>query len=176
MISGLIAVTKLVPGWVWALLLVAALLVALAIYERKVGEQIGADRVQAKWDAERRAQQEAAAIAINQRIEENKAMVEKHRLFVKNIRKEHEDEIDRINAAAAATAGELLYIRAACAAPVTGEAIANGTGGGAAAPAGTVALPAEITRNLRALMVEADTVAAGCRAAQKFIKDNGMGG
>lgn len=143
---------------------------------RQRGIVLGRAEIQAQWDKESRERTEAERSALFARVKNNERIAEQQLLDQQRIRKEVNSEVDQIHAAyghsGSGTAG-LRLPAGIC----SGSAPATqtlGASGGNAAAAGTIALPAEIARDLQGLMQEADTIVANCRATQQFIRLNGM--
>jgi hypothetical protein len=162
-------VNLLTPYLLWIkLAAAAALIVGLFAF----GHHQGAKSVQGKWDSAKAAQLTAENSAILQRTSDNTALAAAQAETTALLKKGYSNEITRITVNRAA-AGRLRIPAAAC----TGLAItakADRPEGGYADATGAGLLPIEIDQNLRALMLEADTIVAGCRAGQGFITANGM--
>lgn len=135
----------------------------------------GEAAVQAKWDAERAQVERDTAAAQAKREAENAALAEAHRKEMNAQRKKYEDEIARNNRRFADDAARRLRLPATvCTDRPAGPPAAEGTEGGDAAAAGTIALPDDVARNLRQLAAEADAIVASCRQAQDFIRQHGL--
>lgn len=161
---------KFIEPYIGAFKALAVLCVALALLW--IGHRFGAQGVQAKWDretAQRKADENAAVMS---RIRNNERIVEQQAIDKQRMKKGHADEIAQIRAAYAADRG--LRLNADVCAGLAEGAKADGAGRGDGTTSGSIALPDEIERDLRALMLEADTVVASCRVAQEFIRSNGM--
>lgn len=150
----------------------ATIILALVLGIFAAGHRFGAQGVQAAWDKERAERVAADNAAILSRVKNNERIAEQQALDNDRIRKGYEDEIARIRADRARAPG--LRVTADVCTGLAGAAKTEGTGGSDAAVTGTIALPAQVDRDLRQLMEEADEVVAGCRAAQDFIVTNGM--
>ncbi|WP_394780578.1 hypothetical protein [Undibacterium sp.] len=157
------------------LLLLGALSAVMWGMQRR-GQQQGRAEVQAKWDKDSRDRAEAEKSALLVWVKNNERIAEQQALDGQRITKDTNNELSQIGAAydgSRHTDAGLRVTAGIC----RGLAPAANTASAAAsdaATAATVALPAEIERNLQNLMQEADTIVAGCRATQQFIRVNGM--
>jgi hypothetical protein len=115
-------------------------------------------------------QTEADNAAIMARVNENERLAEQQAEDNQRIKKGYDDEIAQIRAAGAVAGTGRLRIPATVCSGSAPAAQATAASGSAAAATGTVALPEAIDRDLRALMVEADSVVASCRAAQEYVR------
>jgi hypothetical protein len=133
---------------------------------------MGGDSVRVEWQAETLKRKTAENAAILTRIKNNERTADQQEVDRQKLKKGHTDEIAQIRAAYATDRGLRLpaTVCRGLAAGTEAESASRGNG----STSGTVALPGSIERDLRALMLEADTVVAGCRVAQAFIRDNGM--
>jgi len=160
------------------LIAAGALLAALAAgawYFHHSGYETGAAAVKADWDKAKAAQAIADNTAILAQVKNNERLAAHQDAINQQLKDDHAKEIAQIRTRVAADSTYRLRLPASVCSGFAKGAEAQSTSGSDTATAGTVALPDEVTRNLRDLMVEADTVTAGCRAAQKFIIENGMG-
>jgi hypothetical protein len=149
---------------------IAIIAAALALFG--AGHHFGAQDVRADWSKETADRKTDENSAILTRIKNNERDLEQQETNRQKLKKGHANEIAQIRTAYATDRG-LRLPAAVCRGLAAGtEAESASRGNGAAA--GTVALPDQVGRDLRALMLEADTVVAGCRVAQAFIRDNGM--
>jgi hypothetical protein len=149
---------------------IALIAAALALFG--AGHHFGAQGVQADWSKETADRKTAETAAILIRIKNNEREIEQQESNRQKLKKGHANEIAQIRAAYATDRGLRLpaTVCRGLAAGTEAESASRGNG----STAGTVALPDQVERDLRALMLEADTVVAGCRVAQAFIRDNGM--
>lgn len=161
---------KALDPYIGAIKALAVICIALGLLW--TGHHFGAQGVQAKWDRETAQRKTDENSAILSRIRNNERIAEQQEADKKRMKKGHADEIAQVRAAYAADRG--LRVDAAICAGFTEGARADGARGSDAGAAGTVALPEEVERDLRALMLEADTMLATCRVAQEFIRSNGM--
>lgn len=135
------------------------------------GYRHGVQSVQSKWDQEtaKRKQDENAAILTAMLNNERKA--EQDKLNSQRIAKENKRELDKIRADLAAA--RLRVGPAFC--PRSAEAVTpNSPSSSDGADTGARLLPEEVERDIRALIEETERVAATGRAAQDFIRSNGM--
>ncbi|ASU38188.1 hypothetical protein hmeg3_07675 [Herbaspirillum sp. meg3] len=161
--SAIFSIFKVVPGWCWAILIVVAALLGAELHGRHV--------VQVKWDAEVKAQREANDLLVDKRREDNRALAAKQLLDSSNIQREHDEEV--ANARAAAARSERMRIGTAIC-PTTGSTEASGTSGGNGANTGTRLVPDDVDRDIWALEIKVEGAFAAGRAAQAFIRANGM--
>jgi hypothetical protein len=158
----------MVPRWCWEVLIVLALVLAYGVHERGVGER----SVQAKWDAANVAQALANKEAIDKRIQDN-ALLKTIQLGTSaNIQKAHDNEISTLTASLAA-AKRLRVGAAFCPGP-TGQINSNSPSSGNGADSAGRLLSPEMDAAVKQLILESEAAAATGRAAQAFIKENGM--
>ena len=138
------------------------------------GWHVGAGYVQAQWDSAKAAQLTADNAALIQRTAENTALAEKHAADNATITKAHNAELAKINDDYARAAATGLRMPAGACRGLAASTKADSAGISDASLAGTDSLPDQVTSDLFALMKEADAVAATARAAQDFIRLNGM--
>ncbi len=152
-----------------------ALLAALAGIYWKIhhdGVVSGRAEIQAKWDASENARKVAEDKAIADRLKQNELRTAQVEADKQKLKKGYADELAKIRAAGIAT-GSLRIAASVCGGSSTiGKT--ESTSGSAADIAATIALPDAITANLFSLMQEADTVTAGCRVLQDFVKSQDM--
>lgn len=162
---SILALLRIVPSWCYWLLALVALCLGCEIH--------GASRVQAKWDAQVRQQAAAAETALELRREQNRAIGAEQALKSAQIQKGHDDEMAKVRADLRNS--ERLRLGAAwCDGGTPGRAQTGGAAGGdATGTAGRVLSP-ELDSAVRALIGQAEEAAATARAAQAFIRENGM--
>lgn len=153
------------------LALAAALVAGYFAWHHHVLGQ-GRAEMKAEWAADNALRTKAENAAILHRLNSNDRIREQQEIDLKKMKKENADEIAKIRAAYA-TDGRLRIPATVCSGFAASTEAGRASGGNAAS-AGTVALPAQTERDLRGLMQEADTIVAGCRAAQAFIRSNGL--
>lgn len=153
------------------LALAIALVAGYFAWESRIRGQ-GRASMKAEWDADNALRTKAENAAILHRLNSNDRIREQQEIDLNKMKKVNADEIAKIRAAYATDSR--LRIPATVCSGFAASTEADRTGGGAAAPAGTVALSDKVESDLLALMQEADTIVAGCRAAQSFIRDNGL--
>ena len=134
----------------------------------------GRKEVLEEWGKAKAAQAAADKAAILERVKNNERIAAQQDADKQKLKDSHAKEIVQIRARAASDSTYRLRIPASVCSGFASGAKAEGSAGSGSAIAETVVLPAEIERNLRELMVEADLVTAGCRVSQDFIKNNGM--
>lgn len=162
-------VRKMIP--ITIMIRIAAIaMTALALFGG--GVVVGKKYVQGNWDAEAHARTAAESAAILTRVKNNERQAEQQLLDNRKIKKVNQDEIRKIHAGYATTS-RLRVPASVCNRPASG-AEADSASGSNGATAGTVALPDKIESDLYALMRDADVIVAQCRAAQEFIRANGM--
>ncbi|WP_422972981.1 hypothetical protein [Undibacterium sp. TC9W] len=157
------------------LVAIAALLAGLWAgvgYIHHKGVTEGKAEVQQKWDADKLARSQAETAATLSRVKNNERIAEQQALDNEKIKKGHDDEIASIRVANANPVR--LRISDSICRGFASATKAQSAGSGDAALAGTLALPEALERNLQDLIQEADTIVASCRAAQSFIRTNGM--
>lgn len=165
------ALAKL-PGWLY--LTVALLLAAGAggAYLHAHGVAAGRASVQALWDAEKRTRAAAETKAVAQRVAENLAQARQQAATSAAITKAYDEEITDVRARLAA---ERMRKPAFCAsAGPAAPAVAGGAAGGAEADPASGLLPDALERDIQALILQTEEVAATGRACQSFVRANGM--
>ncbi|WP_152598715.1 hypothetical protein [Janthinobacterium sp. RA13] len=170
----MIALTKLagkVPGWLYGALLLCVLAGSGMLYQRAQGVAQGRATVQALWDADKESRAAAETKAVAQRAAENLAQARQQAAKVAAIKKVYDDEINNVRARLAAA--ERMRKPAFCAsAGPTAPAGASGPEGGAAADSASGLLPDAVARDIQALILQTEEVAATGRACQAFVKSN----
>ena len=166
------ALAKL-PGWLY---LTIALMAGVAVggaYLHAHGVSQGRAAVQELWDADKAARADAETKAVARRVAENLAQAKQQAATALAITKVYDEEISNVRARLAA---ERMRRPAFCASPgLAASADANGTAGGPAAdPAGGL-LPGEVERDIQAVILQTEEVAATGRACQAFVRANGFG-
>lgn len=127
-------------------------------------------RLNAKADREAAERKQAENAAILTRIKNNERKAEQDKLNSARIAKEHKNEMDQVRAALAA---ERLRKPVWCSGSA-GAAETPSADGGNGADSASRLLPPEVERDIRALIEETERAAAAGRAAQEFIRSNGM--
>lgn len=124
------------------------------------------------WAKETAERKEAENLAVFQRLRNNERAKEQQEIDSQRMKKENADEIAKIHAAYDRAPGLRINknICAGFAARTEAESASRSNG----ETASTGLLPEPYNRDIRALMLEADEIVAGCRVAQKFIQSNGM--
>ena len=162
-----LAFFRLIPTKVWAFLAII-LLVGTSLW------WYGKTRYQQGVSDNEAAHAEAVNKALLKRVDENTKLAEAHAKELAAQKKGYTDEIALIKRRSGELSGNGLRVPKTICDGFTRAAEASGSKGSNDAIAGTVALPESVERDLRQLMEEADTAIAGCRQAQKFIRDNGF--
>lgn len=172
----MIALAKLasvVPGWLCGAVLLCLLAGAGMLHQRSQGVTQGRAAVQALWDADKKSRAAAETKAVAQRAAENLAQARQQAATALAIKKVYDDEINDVRTRLAAA--ERMRKPAFCAS--AGPAAPAGAGGaeGSAAtdPAGGL-LPDAVARDIQALILRTEKVAATGRACQAFVRENGM--
>lgn len=161
------AIAKAIPSWLYVAGLLGVLAGAGMLYEREQGKAI----VQARWNADIAARATAEKAAVAARIDANALLSTKQAASAVAITKAHDEEISVVRAALAA---ERMRSPAFCGRPA-GTAEASSAGGGAEPDSSSGLLPAGVERDIKALILETEEVAATGRACQAFVRANGMG-
>lgn len=162
---AVLGMLRIVPSWCYWILAIAALCLGCEIH--------GAGRVQAKWEAQVKQQAAAAEATLELRREQNRAIGAEQALRSAQIQKGHDDEMAKVRADLRNS--ERLRLGAAwCDGRTPGAAQAGSPAGGDAGGAAGRSLPPELDSAVRALIGEAEEAAATARAAQQFIRENGM--
>ena len=161
-----------VPGWAY---LALVLLVAGAIgaaFVHAHGVEQGRAAVQALWDTDKTTRATAETKAVAQRAAENLAQARQQAANALAITKAYDEEINNVRARLAA---ERMRKPAFCAS--AGPAAPAGTGGAASSaaadPTGGL-LPDAVARDIQALILQTEGVAATGRACQAFVRGNRM--
>jgi membrane protein involved in colicin uptake len=171
-----IALSKLagkVPSWLYATALICVLAGAGMLYQRAQGNAQGRAAVQALWDADKKTRAAAETKAVAQRAAENLAQARQQAATALAITKAYDDEINDVRARLAAA--ERMRKPAFCAsAGSAASAGASGPEGGAAGDSAGGLLPDAVARDIQALILQTEEVAATGRACQSFVRGNGM--
>ena len=162
----------MVPGWLYGAVLVCVVAGAGMLHQRAQGNAQGRAAVQALWDADKQIRAAAEIKAVAQRAAENLAQARQQAATALAIKKVYDDEINDVRARLAT---ERMRKPGFCAsAGPAAPAGASGPEGGAAAdPAGGL-LPDAVARDIQALILQTEEVAATGRACQAFVRGNGM--
>lgn len=161
--TEIFAMIKIVPSWCWKLLLVVAALLAVKVHEQHA--------IKVTMDAYQAAEKVANDLMVDKRREDNRALAAKQQLDSSNIQRKFDEEIATVRTAAARR--ERMRIGTALC-PVAGSSEASGAGGGNGANSGGRLVPDDIDRDIRALEVKVEEAFAAGRAAQAFIRANGL--
>lgn len=165
------ALAKL-PGWLY---LTVALLAGTAVggvYLHAHGVSQGRAAVQALWDADNVSRAQAETKAVAQRVAQNLAQAKQQAATALAITKVYDEEISNIRARLAA---KRMRRPAFCASvgPAASADTDGSAGGAAADPAGGL-LSDAVARDIQAVILLTEEVAATGRACQAFVRENGM--
>ncbi|KHA80760.1 hypothetical protein NC77_00030 [Janthinobacterium lividum] len=157
-----------VPGWLYCALLVCVLAGAGVLHQRAQGVAQGRAAVQALWDADKKTRAAAETKAVAQRAAENLVQAMQQAAKVAAIKKVYDDEINDVRVRLATA--ERMRKPAFCAsAGPAAPAGASGAEGSAAADSAGGLLPDALARNIQALILQTEEVAATGRACQAFV-------
>ena len=170
--SALARLAGKVPGWLYGAMLVCLLAGAGMLYQRMLGNAQGRAAVQAQWNADKQRRAAAETKAVAQRAAENLAQARQQAAAALAITKAYDEEINDVRARLAA---ERMRKPAFCAsAGPAAQAGAGGAEGGAAGDSAGGLLPDAVARNIQALILQTEEVAATGRACQRFVRKNCM--
>lgn len=161
---AILAMLKIVPGWCWWILALTALCLGFELHGRHA--------VQLRWDSYAMAQALAGKQALDQRNEENAQLKKIQQATSINIQKVHDNEILVLHNAFANS--ERLRIGAAFCGTAARQTEADGAGRSHGADTGNRLLSPEMDAAVKQLILESEAAAAAGRAAQAFIRANGM--
>ena len=171
--SALSKLAGKVPSWLYATVLLYVLASAGMLYQRLLGNAQGRAEVQALWDADKKTRAAAETKAVAQRAAENMAQAKQQAAKVAAVTKVYDDEINDIRARLAAA--ERMRKPAFCAsAGPAAPAGGSGAEGGAAADPASGLLPDAVARDIQALILRTEEVAATGRACQAFVRANAV--
>ena len=170
--SALFKLADKVPSWLYGAVLLCVLAGAGMLYQRILGNAQGRAEVQALWDADKRTQAATEKKAVAQRAAENLAQAKQQAATALAITKAYDEEINDVRARLAA---ERMRKPAFCASagPAAPAGGSGADGGAATDPAGGL-LPDAVARDIQALILQTEEVAATGRACQSFVRENGM--
>ncbi len=161
------------PGWLYGAVLLCVLAGAGMLHQRSLGAAQGRVAVQALWDADKKARATAETKAVAQRAAENLAQARQQAANALAITKAYDEEINDVRARLAAA--ERMRKPAFCAsAGPAAPAGASGAEGGASADTASGLLPDAVARDIQALILQTEEVAATGRACQAFVRENEM--
>ena len=157
-----------VPGWLYGAMLICMLAGAGMLYQRSLGAAQGRAAVQALWDADKEARAAAETMAVAQRAAENLAQAKQQAATALAITKAYNEEINDVRARLA-NAGRMRK-PAFCesAGPAAPASVSGAEGSAADDPAGGL-LPDAVARDIQALILQTEEVAATGRACQAFV-------
>jgi len=158
-----LALIRIVPSWCYWLLALLALCIACEVHGRHA--------VQKEWDADRAEISRISQIARATATARNEEIKISQDNTNARITKDHANEIALVRSN---SKPERLRIASNVCSGVAAATKAESATGSDSGLAATILLPQQINDDLQSLMIEADTMLAGCRAAQEFIVSNGM--
>lgn len=150
----------------------AAAVIAAVIALFGAGHHFGAQGVRADWAKETAERKTAENRAVFERLRNNERQIEQDRINSQRIAKEKKDAIDKVRADIARAPG--LRVGPGICSGFASAAQAGGAGSGDGADSRTRLVPEEIRRDIDALKLEVELAFAAGRAAQEFIRSNGM--
>ena len=169
--GAMIALAKL-PGWLYLPLALSVGAAVGGVYLHAHGVTQGRAAVQALWDVDNKARADAETKAVAGRAAENLAQAKQQAATALAITKAYDEEITTVRARL--TAAERMRKPAFCAsAGPAAPAGGSGAEGGAAADPASGLLPDAVVRDIQALILQTEEVAATGRACQTFIRDSG---
>jgi hypothetical protein len=161
---AILSMLKIVPSWCWYPLLIGAAAYGCDLHGQHV--------VQTRWDAFNVAQAVKNKEVVDKRVEDNTLLKTVQVGTSTNIQKAHDNEIATLHASLAAA--KRMRVGTAFCPGIAGQANPNSTGSGDGAnPTGRLLSP-EVDAAVKQLILESESVAAAGRAAQEFIRANGM--
>lgn len=167
----MIALTKLackVPAWLYGALLACVIAGAGMLHQRMLGYAQGRADVQVLWEAEKKGRSAAETKAVAQRAAENLAQARQQAARAAAITKVYDEEINAVRTRLAAAERMRKPAFCASAGPVAPAGSSGAEGGAAANPAGGL-LPDAVGRDIQALIMQTEEVAATGRACQAYI-------
>ncbi|MGF6116705.1 hypothetical protein ABIE30_000627 [Janthinobacterium lividum] len=164
---------SMVPGWLYGAMLVCVVAGAGMLYQRAQGDAQGRAAVQALWDADKQIRAAAEIKAVAQRAAENLAQARQQAASALAIKKVYDDEINDVRARLATAERMRKPAFCASAGPAAPAGVSGAEGSAAADPAGGL-LPDAVARDIQALILQTEEVAATGRACQSFVRENGM--
>lgn len=144
----------------------AAVALLLLLSGFAAGWQLGAGRMESKWNASKAAIAQAQDAAIIQRVTENQALIDKYAADNAAITKAKNEEIAAVRSSLAVSLRRGTGICAGS----TAATQASPTRSSDAASATSGAFREDLDRDLRAAMMEMEEVAATARACQSFVR------
>ena len=171
--SALSKLAGKVPSWLYATVLLYVLASAGMLYQRLLGNAHGRAEVQTLWDADKETRAAAETKAVAQRAAENLVLARQQAAKAAAVTKVYDEELNDVRARLAAA--ERMRKPAFCAsAGPAASAGASGPEGGAAGDSAGGLLPDAVARDIQALILQTEEVAATGRACQSFVRGNGM--
>ena len=162
-----------VPGWAYIVLVLVAVGAIGGAYLHAQGVTQGRTAVQALWDADKKSRAAAETKAVAQRATENLSLAKQQAATALAITKAYDEEINDVRSRLAAA--ERMRKPAFCAsAGLAAPTGASGAKGGAAANTASGLLPDAVARDIQALILQTEEVAATGRACQTFVRGNSV--
>lgn len=171
--SALGKVAGMVPGWLYGAALICVLAGTGMLYQRAQGNAQGRAAVQALWDADKKTRAAAETKAVAKRAAENLTQARQQAASALATKKVYDDEINDVRARLAAAERMRKPAFCASAGPAAPAGAGGAEGGAAADPAGGL-LPDAVARDIQALILQTEEVAATGRACQAFVRANGL--
>ena len=162
-----------VPSWLYATVLLYVLASAGMLHQRLLGNAQGRAEVQALCDADKKTRAAAETKAVAQRAAENLAQARQQAANAAAVSKVYDEELNDVRARLAAAERMRKPAFCASAGPAAPAGAGGAEGGTAADPAGGL-LPDAVARDIQALILQTEEVAATGRACQSFVRENGM--
>jgi membrane protein involved in colicin uptake len=169
-----IALAKLAgmaPGWLYGVLLVCVLAGAGMLHQRAQGNAQGRAALQALWDADKRTRAAAETKAAAKRAAENLVQARQQAARAAAVKKVYDEEINDVLARLAAAERMRKPAFCASAGPAAPAGGSRAEGGAAADPVSGL-LPDAVARDIQALILQTEEVAATGRACQAFVRGN----
>ena len=162
-----------VPGWAYLVIVLVAVGAIGGAYLHSQGITQGRAAVQELWDADKKTRAAAETKAVAQRVAENMVLAKRQAATALAITKAYDEEINDVRAR---LASERMRKPAFCASVgPAAPAGASGAESGDAANTASGLLPDAVARDIQALILHTEEVAATGRACQAFVRGNGMG-
>ncbi len=168
--SALARLAGKVPGWLYGAVLMCLLAGTGMLYQRMLGNAQGRAAVQAQWDADKQFRAAVETKAVAQRAAENLAQARQQAATSTVITNAYDEEINDVLSRLAAAAERMRKPAFCASAGPAAPAGAGGAEGGAAADPSSGLLPDAVARDIQALILQTEEVAATGRACQAFVR------
>ena len=163
---ALLGIFRFIPSWCYGLLAFVVLAGAGAVYERHAGETI----VQKQWDAEKAQQIANDKAAVEMRNESNRMLARAQSDRSTLIQKAHDDEIAKVRSSI--TNQRLRIGTALCS--TAGSSNSTSASGSNGTDTGSGLVSESTQRAINDLEMKVENALATGRAAQAFIRENGL--